>query len=410
MAQGAVWSTSAAVIRQLAPDGAYDAAYKDGVLYNMTPKESSLEGLPWRIAVNNEGTQGKGGTVADALSNLYASNLAQFQVQNSSAQPYEYFTTARVKGSVLRGAQKSGASVVDVWDLEMKNSTKAAHMMHSIYEYGDGTGALGVISGGSTVSSTSITLATIQDIVNFSLNQQIQLAITAGGAIRAGTIRITGIDRVAGTLTFAAALNASIPAAATTDVIVNAGDYNVPSPGLASWIGSSATLYGLTRTADPVKFGGNTYSGAGVPPQEALMNLSALIETFGEQGDLFVCNNKKLMDFKKLIEGKVQYTRTEVKSKTAGIGYKALEFEGTNGTIRILGDRFCPYSRAYVLNMDGGFKYKSFGPLVQVLDFDSNDFLRDATDDSYTVRNGSYYVNGIDGNCVSQGVITSFMG
>lgn len=402
-------SGSLAIIKQLAPEGCPEVVYPSGVLWNMTTKDSTLEGCPWRVALMNEDVQGAGVTVSDALAGLQQTTLNQFTVQRNTSEPFEYFTIARIKGSALKLGAKNAAGVVDLWDQQITSATRTCNRRLAIHQYLDGTGVIGKIASSSNVATTTITLNVIQDIAAFAIGARIQLS--ASGVLRAAgaAATITGVDRAAGTLTFGSALSTLIPGAVNTDDINFAGDLNNVYNGLASWVvgGSSpGTLFGLDRNTDPVRLAGTSYTGTSVPMTEAMMDLSGYIEHEGEEGNLFVCHTKKLVKLKKLLEGKVQYQRISVPSKTAGIAFKGIEYEGTNGVLRVLGDRHCPYKKGYNLNM-GMMKYRSTGPIVQVLDFDSNEFIRVANDDAYEVRMGSYHLFAVP-DPVNQGVITNF--
>lgn len=409
MGTAATMSTSNAVIKQLLVDGAYDCAYKPGVFHNMVRK-GQLTGLPWRIPIQNEGSQGRGGSIQDAQSNKKPTSLVQFSVKNRAGAEdvNEYFSVATVKGSVLEGAQRSKASIVPIWDLELKNSAMAVHQAHSVYVYGDGTGTLATISSGS--GTTSVTITSSYQAVNLSIGQSIQLV--SGGALVGGGARaeIAGLNRQTGVITFASALSTLIPGAADGNTIINAGDKDKPAEGLASWIGQTTTLHGLNRSIDPVKLGGTAVAAGSAAPHEAVFDLVARISTYGEPGDTLYLNNFQFMDWLKVMEGKNMYQRTTVQSRTANIGYDAIQIQAATASIKVLPDRFCPYGRAYLINDESGPQYRSFNQLVHILDGDGERFLRDPTDDTYTVRNGSYYLFGIEGNTAGQGVLTGFMG
>lgn len=402
-------SGSLAVIKQLLPDGCPEVVYPEGVMWGMTSKESTLEGAPWRIPIMNEDTQGAGVTVADALAGLAQTSLVQFTVQNNSAEPYEYFSLARIKGSALKLAAKNAAGVVDLWEQQIDSASRTCTRRLAIHQYLNGTGVIGRISAASNVATTSITLNVIQDVAAFSIGSRLQFS-TSGTLRAAGAAAtVTGIDRAAGTLTFGSALSTLVPGVAASDDINFAGDLAKVHVGLGGWIVGGAapgTLYGLNRNTDPARLSGVSYPGTSVPMTEALADLVANVEHEGKVGKTFFNHPKKFAKFLKLLEGKVVYQRVSVPGKMAGVGFDGIQFDSVAGPIKMLSDRHCPYKTGFMPDLDA-FKYKSTGPIVQVLDFDSNEFIRVANDDAYEIRMGSYHLYGCT-NTANQGKITNW--
>ena len=112
----------------------------------------------------------------------------------------------------------------------------------------------------------------------------------------------------------------------------------------------------------------------------------------GAEGDL-VCymHPRDRANFAKELGSKVVYTRDEKKfsGSEARIGFSVIKLETDSGTVKIYGDLNIQRS-SFFLGDPESEMFCSIGPAPQILDFDSNDFLRYATDDSYEVRVGTY--------------------
>lgn len=387
----ATLSGASAIVRELYPKGKLpQALYMKHPLENMTQKTTDFVGDTWRVALQTEDNQGVSAGFNDAQNALQAGSYSKFSVTR-----FSYYGIARVTGEAMKAAVMDEGALIDLWQNEIDGVTRTVGRMKAVHAYGAGTGYIGQIASTATVSSTTVALAVPEEINRFSVGMKIQL-VNSGTLRNSGAaIAISGVDRLNGTISFASALNGTITAAAASDYIVRAGDLNSVPYGLASWIegGSSpSALYGLTRTTDPVRLAGLSKSFASTPMDEALLDIYGALETESDADTdpgVFFVHTKKLAKFKKLLEGKVQYTRTTM-SGNAGIGFKAIEFEGSNGVVRIVGDRNSPYKDGIAMDMKHWME-RSLGPAPQILDFDENQFLRNSNADSYEVRVGMYY-------------------
>jgi hypothetical protein len=124
--------------------------------------------------------------------------------------------------------------------------------------------------------------------------------------------------------------------------------------------------------------------------EDALIDLESAITFQGHMGELTGwANPRTLRQLKKSLGGKVTYPRTTVGSTKAGISFSAIEFEGDNGTIKLMTSPFCPVNELYLLH-EPYVELDSLGPVPHMLDYDSNNYLRIANDNAYEVRFGQY--------------------
>jgi hypothetical protein len=401
-------AASTAILKSLYPKGELpNANFKQNVAHANMSKLTDFVGEDRKVALQTEWAQGLGADFTYALGSLKQGTYYRFNVTR-----VEYFGIARIKGQALKAAVKDEGALTDLWKNEMDGISQGVTRMLGIFAYRSGTGSIGQISSGSNVGTATITLASISDAANFCVGMRVYGSATDGATLRSGgaTATLTAIDRDAGTLTISGNWNASIAAIAASDFLYRAGDMNLAPTGFGGWIvGGSApgTLFGLSRNPDPVRLSGQAYDAVNVPMYDAVVEAAARVGAQGGiTGETLYAHPRDVANFKKQLEGKVQYERTTVQSKVAGVSFKAIEVEGDNGTIKILSDVNCPRNTAWLIN-ESRWKLHSLGPAPHILDYDDNTFLRVATDDAYEVRVGMYgnqWCNGL----VDQIKLTNF--
>lgn len=387
----ATLAASAAILKTRYPNGELPKElYQNNTFHALIPKATDFDGNNRVVALQTEHTQGASADFATALGALQQSKYSNFLVTR-----VEDFSIARIKGQALRAAQKDTGALVDLWENEMKSANMSATRSLAIQEHRSGNGDRGQIASGST--TTIITLKSADsdpstDVTNFGVGMSLQFSATAGSALRSAGAKavIIAIDRGAGTLTFASALNVLIPDIGATDFIYRAGDESAVITGINGWIPGGATpgtLFGLNRNPDPVRLAGQTFDCTGLPMGDALIEMAARVGVEGGMPDYVIAHPRDVANLKKTLEGKVQYNRVE--SDIAGISFRALEFEGDNGVLKVLADMNRPKRNPVLIQKDS-WRLHSLGPAPGILDYDNNQFLRVASDDAYEVRVGSY--------------------
>ncbi len=378
--------------------------YKDGVeredfdkaptLYKMLPKATDFDGESYTIALNTDGTQGVGATVTDALAGLAQSQNAKFVVTR-----IRYYSLARMTGETMKAAKGAGA-LLNLWEHEVKEATYTLNRELAIQATRAGTGSRAQLAtASSNVASATVTLQNAEEANLFSINMYVQGSNSTtdnGTLVSTNAVLISGIDRAAGTLTTTGG-NWSTQIPGLTDGYwlhrrgdaTNAGTSKVLA-GFKTWIGSSAALFGLTRTTDAVKYGGQTTSVAGSPLEEVFPTMFSKLQIQGAMPpNLGLIHPKQGDKLRKALVARSIYVRNEIKSSIAGLSFKGFEVEGPGGTVTILEDINMGVTDAFATRKEA-WKLHSLGPCPQVLDFDTQEFLRVASDDAYEIRIGMY--------------------
>lgn len=394
-------SSSAAILKtKYTQPKVYWEAYEDNPSFAEVRKDTTFDGNNKVIAIQTEAPIGGGFSVGQAQANLGPGLYKNFLLTR-----IEDFGVARIKGQALKAAAKSTGALLDLWSREMDGIILHVTRSAAINMWRTGTGSRGSISTGSTVASTKITLATIQDVSNFYVGMQVQASLTDGGTLRAGGTfqTITKVNRVTGDLTAATNWSAAIAGLSTGDFLYRNGDganggTNLMISGIQGWIVplasrpvTSTTYFGLDRTSDEVRLAGLYLDGTNTPMQEVLIEAVAMIEVEGGKPNRIWMHPRDRANFAKELGSKVMYQKvvSKIPGSNASVGFKSMEVTIGDSDIEVMADINVPRYTALVTQWDT-WALESIGPSPQILDFDSNEFLRVTNDDSYEVRVGYY--------------------
>jgi len=254
----------------------------------------------------------------------------------------------------------------------------------------NGTGSIGIIG---TVVGTVITLSNPDDVVNFEVGMVLAASATDGAGLQAGTQTISAIDRTAGTLTAAANWSAGIPTIANGQYLLVSGDFNAKIKGLAAWLPFTAptagdNFFGVDRSVDVTRFSGLRRDYTGVPIEEALIDLSALIGREGGRPDKLFFSFQNYANLEKALGSKAVYVNVQSEG-SYNIGFPGMKVMGARGPIEVVGDQNFPDSYMYMLQMNT-WQLASLGMAPRLFNSDGLDWLRNQASDSLQIR-VSYY-------------------
>lgn len=378
--------------------------YKRNPFYALCNKITDFGGKNKVVAVRNAAPQGRGPTIGVAQGNKTASLYNAFVVTRISD-----YAVATITGEAIKAAKGDENTLIEGLTKEIDGSIHTCMRNLAICMYRNGGGQRGQISTGSSVSSTTITLANIGDVVNFENGMTVCTASDDGynnGGALAGlrgaggtTLTVTGVDRDLGTVTTSQAWN-TISGTSTSDYIFQTAagvgsDYSVMIRGLAAWLpatapGSTDNFFGVNRSQDVTRLGGIRIVGAGADYQDTLVDAATRITREGGSADHAFCNPLDWAKLVKALGAKVFYERSSPIDMPE-VGFKAVMVDGPEGPIKVIADLNCPYGTAYMVQLDT-INLESLGEAPMILDFDGNTILRNATSDTYDVRVG-YYAN-----------------
>lgn len=395
-------SFDAALKEYYTDDAVEDMVYKNNPLFALMPKNEKFFGEYKVIPIIYGNPQGRSATFSRA------------QTRGASTSSYlKKFAVTRVKDysiatmdneTMLASANDRGA-FMSAATLEIDGCINALTRSLATDMYRAGYGARGSIAT-SSFATTTLTLNNLPDIVNFEVGMELMLATTeAASALKAlgssgNGLIVTGVNRIAGTLTFAYNVNDAtngIPTIAQNDVLFVRGDREDSATpartkiaGLQAWVPDSApastSFFGMDRTSDVTRLGGLRYDASALPIEEGLIEAASLVAREGGMIDHFFMAFDKYSALEKSLGSKVQYVDL---AANARIAFRGIRVNGPNGEIRVVPDQNCPTARCFGLQLNT-WELASIGKAVRVIDTDSLEMLRLNTSDGVEVRYGFY--------------------
>jgi hypothetical protein len=350
----------------------------------------SVYPLPMRVT----NPQGRSNTFSNAQAQKTPSNYKTFNL--SRAHDY---ALASISTEAILASETNAGAFLKLATAEIDGALESLKRSIAWALYGDGSGSLGAVASVSSANPEVITLVNVEDIVKFEVGQTIEArsgATTRVFATATASAVVTGVDRDAGTITLGAVDNSgNTDTIVANDTLNVVGDYNSKLTGLGGWIPSTAPgatpFFGVDRSIDPTRLGGVRVPSTGKPLDEALIDAARRAGREGANPDHVFAGFSKYSDLEKTLGNRVRYTDVDV----AGIGFRAIELPGPQGTIKVIPDRDCPENRMYMLQMDTLALYSLKEP-VMIVDLDGNKMLRESSADAFEVRCATYSQLGCD--------------
>jgi len=379
-------------------------SYKGSPLYAMLPKKEDFGSSGIEVPVSYADLKGRSRQFSVAQANKEGSDTVKFYIQNTQ-KDYALFS---VDGETVRRSRGDLNAWMPSLEKEAESAARALARSASWGVYRDSVGNVATMGSNST---TTLTLGNRADVQHFEVGMTIQLVDpSATSSARTGKLKIAAISRDAGTLTCNVAVTTGIPTAANDDLIVPEGDLNRSITGLAGWIpstdaGVSSSLFGVNCQVDTQRLGGTRFDAAGMNILEAINDAAARVAENGGAPDHLFINFDKWRELANYLGSQKIYTQgtafAPAGQPKADIGFEGFKIHGPNRVINVYADRHCQPGTGWLLQMDT-WTLHSAGGIPMLLDEDGQTILREATDDAYEGRWGSYsqlYTNAPGYNC-----------
>ena len=376
--------------------------YSNYPLLASLPKQTDFVGKQYVIPVYHGNPQGRSATFTRAQASGLRDNSKTVDFNLTRVRDYGVVTidaetmeaTSNDKGAFLKARETEIDGIIS--SLSTSLATQIVR------------GGWGDIGRVGSFATTTITLASVSDVVNFEVGQELVVAAANNtGNIRAvgsstNGLYITGINRDTGVLTFGFNVTDAtngIPTIANSDYIFARGDRDeAASPAMLRMVGLDAwcpvtaptsTLFlGVDRTRDVTRLGGLRRDVTALPIEEALLDGAAYASREGAKPDSYFMNPMRYVDLVKALGSKVQYVDVQA---SENVGFRGITIQGPMGAIKVLADPTIPTDRCYGLTTSS-WELKSLGDLIRPLNSDGLEMLRMSTRDGYEVRYG-YYAN-----------------
>lgn len=386
----------AAALKQLYHKRVNELAYKKNPWFGMVPKNEEFGGANKAIAMRIAHVAGVSALFTNAQTNKRPSTYSRFTLTRAKR-----YALCSVDSETVLASQGDNFALLEAVKAEMDSAIHGASRAIAIDMFKNGGGARGQVSTGSTVGSTTITLADINAITNFEVGMTVQASVddgTGGAGVRSGSAVLTGVDRDLGTLTVSGNWNAAgnIPNIATSDFLFLSGDYNAAVAGLEAWCPASAPgatlFFGLNRTADVTRLGGIRFDASTFAIEEGLIKA---LGRAGREGASIDTGFMNYVDWTALVNAlgskavRPADTNSMATSSDGNFGYETLVLHGPTGPVKIVPDQNCVQGVCWLLQLDT-WTLHSIGSAPRILDEDGTKMLREAAADAYEIRVGFY--------------------
>ena len=373
------------------PQRIKEMTYKNNPLLAMIPKYESFRGENMPVPLIVTGPQRRSATFTTGQNNTSTSTVKQFLL--TRARDYSF---ASIEHEAIKASAGNADAFVRYATMEIDGAIHSLKRSLAVSLYRNGTGHIGTVTA-DPGTGTTMTRNPIADVVNFEVGMSIVFAASAAAALRSGGARtISAINRVTGVITVSAAFDADVLSSGSGDLIFQAGDYTAADDilkiqGLEAWCPATApgstAFFGVNRTADVTRLGGNRFDGSALPIEEALIEGASLVSREGGAPDHIFMDFVSYANLEKALGSKIQYDK--VKSSDADVGFDALVMNGPRGRMKVIPDHNCQPNTAWMLQLDT-WSLNSLGAAPQILDADGNRMLRENAADAYEVRVGYY--------------------
>jgi|SRR5215217_713014 len=387
-------TTFAPALKQLYPrDKVLNLVYKDNPWMALCPKMESFYGANLVIALIYGNPQGRSQdfTQAQARGQVTSSLLQRFTL----VRVHDY-SIATIDNETLLASENDEGALLSAASTEIDGAIQSLSRSIAVQMYRTGFGGIGVIGAGTTGSS--IVLTNAADITNFEVGMVlVDSAVENTGALaNAGaSVTIQTINRDAGTMTVSAntfAADIGYTLFVKGDRQDTANPVALMTSGLKAWIPATAPtstlFFGVDRSVDVTRLGGQRFDGRNLPIEEALVRAAALVAREGGKLDHYFMDYEKYSDLENSLGAKVQYIDLLAPAQVA---FRGIVINGPRGPIKIVPDQNCPQGAVFGLQLDT-WKLYTLGDAVRVVEADGLPLLRQTNADGVEVRY-AYYGN-----------------
>lgn len=321
----------------------------------------------------------------------------------------ENYQIARIPTKSILQSQGDVAAFLPIATKEIDSAINNLTRDLAVGQYRTGYGERGQIATTMTVAAaTKILFENPNDVTNFEVGMELDCATTIGASVlkARGTstngLIVTGVSRRVGaeSITLSAAIDDAadgIPTIAAGDYLFQSGDrQNSATPartklcGVLGWIPEVAptageNFWGVDRSVDSRLYG-NYVDCTGLPIEEAIEELDAIVTREGGSLDYIFMNSMDFKAFKKAVGSRVVLVNVKA---NATIGFTGIEISSQKGTIKVIPDQNCPYGTVVGTQLDT-WKLYSMGKAVRCIDLDGLNMLRVGNADAVEIRYGSF--------------------
>lgn len=333
------------------PENMTEMTYRNRILFAMLPKYTGFGGRNMPLVALYGNPQGVSADFQTAQANASAALLEDFVMTRRSLH-----SVATIETEVIDATMNDNEAFMDALTTKVDGAWRALADVIETHLYRAEDGAIGQVN----ISGTTLTMLEEREIHVVERNMILVAANTAAGVLRAGSARVTGVNRPAGTFTIDAA-----PGAWTNGDFIfvqgtaqNNGNAKTFS-GLIDWVPTTAptggdNFYGVDRSVDSRLYG-SVYDGSAMPTRDALIDAQSLAAEFEGNPSDAIIHHVQYRILAKELEASKDYVTETAKGTfgpVANVSFRALLIHGDNGEIKVWASNKCQAERGWVLEMD----------------------------------------------------------
>lgn len=363
--------------------------YGESTLLAVMPRMTSFKGKNLPIPILFSTPAGRNPTISGAQTLALPSRSEDFVL--TRAKDYAVVT---IENEALEASEGDKAAFVSARVTEIDGMFRMLVRSLSTALYGTGSGSIGQVATGG-ISTVNLTLADIEQIVNFDIDMEVSASSAEASGARSGTATVTAINYDTGVLTTDSNWTSQISGLQAGDYLQVSGDLNAKVTGLAGWIPASAPsstpFFGVDRSVSPNRLGGirisTSVAPAGIAIEEKILRSVARVAREGAKPDLFVLNFAQFANLQASLGTRVMYG--EVQSNDGEFGFRSIQITCGTNVVDVLADSYCPSNVGYILQKDT-WKLYSLGEVPRFENSDGLQMLRQTSADGVEVR-AKYY-------------------
>lgn len=362
----------------------------------MVPKYEKFGGrnLPLPIIYGNPVGRSKTFSTAQSAGGTSGSGSKITQFTLTRVKDYG---VATIDNETMLASEGDANAFIEAATTEIDGIINAVTRSLAINLYRTSAASIGQVLAepAETASTFTLTLKNIEDISVAEVGEEhVIWSALSGGAQRISETgddewTVAAVNRSTGVITYTGNYDANGTIAAD-DYIFKQGDRGLGISGLEDWIPyatpGATGFFGVDRSVDPTRLGGQRLDGSSMPIEEALIEGDAIVCREGMKITHYFMSHRALRDLKKSLGSKVQYVNLAANPR---ISFPGVIVDGNKGPIKVVGDHNCPDNRIHGVNFDY-MKFYSLGKAVRVLDTDGLQMLRQSSDDGVECRYGFY--------------------
>lgn len=365
--------------------------------YDLVPKYDDFDGAQLVFPFNYNMPVGVSPSFALAQASPSASGFDNW-VMSTRKTLYGFLT---IDAQAMKASRKDIGAFLRLRQKETNEILSYMKMVLGGHAFwGDGAGNIGRINAVTGAApATSFTLLEPKDAIKFHLNQRLQFNATrtgTAGGIRATVFKVTGINRVSGSITVSQVSGAVDPQA--NDYIYTEGSYDSFPLGVGAFIpatdpgvsGVPTTLLGMTRTDDPVMKSGWRASWQGSIEETAKYLVSLMGQYFDRENTAMWISRGNWLRLEQ--ELTAQGRKVIDARATQVFGSPALLLLTPEGDIPVVADSYMVQDAFYLLDMSS-VEVHHLDNLIHVVDDDGMSLVRQTADDGVEIRFRSWSEN-----------------